>query len=62
MTHVPGNPLACGCEMAWLVTNEDLMQSFPRPDPNWGDIFEPTTCADGTDVRDLDPDLYAELC
>ncbi|CAG0900104.1 unnamed protein product [Darwinula stevensoni] len=44
------NPIECGCSMAWLVLNEDLRRSVSGH------------CDDGTDIQDLDPLFFEELC
>ncbi|KAK3867758.1 hypothetical protein Pcinc_026803 [Petrolisthes cinctipes] len=47
-----GNPLACGCEIAWLVLNSVYVNL----------LMDDTTCFSGELVRNLDPDVYASLC
>ena len=47
------NPLACGCDMAWIVLNPDYMIKLDHSSP---------TCADGTLLTDLDPQYYIDLC
>lgn len=47
-----GNPLVCGCDIAWLVTN-----------PDWvGKIGNTAECADGVRIVDLDPQYYTDNC
>lgn len=47
-----GNPLICGCDIAWLVLNSDFMDL----------ISEGTTCYDGEFLSDLDPGIFQDLC
>ncbi|KAK3890728.1 hypothetical protein Pcinc_005332 [Petrolisthes cinctipes] len=47
-----GNPLSCGCEITWLVTNSTYM----------GQLDDDTACFNGELVSDLDPDLFEMLC
>lgn len=47
-----GNPLECGCDVAWLLTDEENMAKVD----NWAQ------CADGTNLHDLDPSPYEDLC
>jgi len=47
------NPLTCGCDIAWLVTNTSLMAKVVDNDP---------MCADGTVVHTLDPSTYELYC
>lgn len=44
----PGNPLLCGCDIAWLVRNHTLLEAV--------DVY--TTCADGRLLASLDPADY----
>lgn len=47
------NPLTCGCDVAWLVTNVTYMAKI---DPG-------STCKDGdTNLHDLDPDEFNNNC
>lgn len=46
--HLQNNPLACGCDMAWLVRNSELMSL----------VTKLTTCGDGTPFTNLHPDDY----
>ena len=48
----PGNPLACGCDVAWLVLAEE---QFSVRMLN-------AVCQDGTPLSDLDPLVFAEMC
>ncbi|KAK3854466.1 hypothetical protein Pcinc_039060 [Petrolisthes cinctipes] len=43
-----GNPLQCGCDVAWLVSDPTLMAKV--------DIY--TTCADGRPLISLDPEEF----
>lgn len=43
-----GNPLACGCDIAWLVLNTRFLAQ----------LKDDTTCSDGELVVNLDPDLF----
>lgn len=43
-----GNPLLCGCDIAWLVRNGTLLEAV--------DVY--TTCADGRVLASLDPADY----
>ncbi|XP_063595290.1 oplophorus-luciferin 2-monooxygenase non-catalytic subunit-like [Penaeus indicus] len=47
-----GNPLSCGCDIAWLVVNGAFMDL----------ISEGTTCSDGEFLSDLDPAIFQDLC
>ncbi|XP_071520414.1 oplophorus-luciferin 2-monooxygenase non-catalytic subunit-like [Panulirus ornatus] len=44
------NPLHCGCDIAWLVRNSTLM----------GEVDTYTTCANGVNLRDLNPVDYED--
>ncbi|XP_045614858.1 oplophorus-luciferin 2-monooxygenase non-catalytic subunit [Procambarus clarkii] len=46
------NPLACGCDIAWLVRNTTLLKF----------VDSMTTCENGDLLADLDPAYYAEVC
>lgn len=50
--HPTANPLACGCDLAWLVTNPDYMDK----------IISYATCDNGTYLSELDPQLYIDMC
>lgn len=50
--YLEGNPLTCGCDMAWLVLNETLK----------GMIIDNPTCKDGTKFNELNPDFYEKFC
>ncbi|KAK4318250.1 hypothetical protein Pmani_010744 [Petrolisthes manimaculis] len=50
--YAESNPLACGCEIAWLVLNSVYVDQ----------LMDDTTCFSGELVRNLDPDVYASLC
>jgi len=47
-----GNPLACGCDLAWLVLNQDWM----------GKVGNTAECTDGTRLVDLVPAVYEANC
>lgn len=50
--YAEGNPLGCGCDIAWLVTNKTLLHrlaDFPR-------------CADGKPLVELDSRFYEIMC
>ena len=46
------NPLECGCDLAWIITNPDYISK----------LYGTETCYDGTLLTDLDPDAYTDLC
>lgn len=46
------NPLFCGCDIAWLVLNPDYMAL----------VDSTATCADGTNLHDLDPQQFIDFC
>jgi len=46
------NPLTCGCDIAWLVTNADFMALLDGKE----------TCYNGQLVSDLDPGIYEDIC
>lgn len=46
------NPLLCGCEIAWIVLNEDYRNLFT----------DTSKCVNGEMVIFLDPLMYATLC
>ena len=50
--HPTENALACGCDLAWIVTNMDYLSK----------ISQQSTCSDGTMLNDLDPQIYIDLC
>ena len=43
------NPLTCGCDMAWIMNNTDYLSRLTK---------HAATCADGTQVSDLQPDNF----
>ncbi|KAK3878698.1 hypothetical protein Pcinc_016682 [Petrolisthes cinctipes] len=45
------NPLACGCDIAWLVNNSKFLSH----------LMDDPTCSDGEKVKDLDPSIFI-LC
>ncbi|CAL4094512.1 unnamed protein product [Meganyctiphanes norvegica] len=45
-----GNPLKCGCDLAWLVLEPELMNQ----------VDEISQCADGVYLHDLDPGLFED--
>ncbi|MDK2413330.1 hypothetical protein QHH03_30035, partial [Aphanizomenon sp. 202] len=47
-----GNPLRCGCDIAWLVVNGAFVDL----------ISDGTTCSDGEFLADLDPSIFLDLC
>lgn len=47
-----GNPLTCGCDIAWLVLNPDFLAK----------VDTSTACANGTNLFDLDPESFEDLC
>ncbi|XP_042216513.1 oplophorus-luciferin 2-monooxygenase non-catalytic subunit-like [Homarus americanus] len=47
-----GNPLFCGCDIAWIVLNPTFLNL----------IASDTTCATGELLVDLDPTFYEENC
>jgi len=47
-----GNPLSCGCDMAWIVTNSTYL----------GKIDSTATCEDGTTIQNLDPSVFEQSC
>ena len=52
MYHVSENPLECGCDVSWIITN-----------PIWRDLVtDGTICANGTYFNQLDPKYYEEQC
>lgn len=48
----PDNPLGCGCDLAWLVTNSYFM-ALTSP---------AASCYDGELLASLDPAIYVDLC
>lgn len=44
------NPLSCGCDIAWLVLNPTYLGVVGG------------TCADGTNLQDLDPQYFTDNC
>lgn len=46
------NPLACGCDLAWIVFNSDYMEK----------IDSLATCADGINLHSLNPDDFERFC
>ncbi|XP_047486213.1 oplophorus-luciferin 2-monooxygenase non-catalytic subunit-like [Penaeus chinensis] len=49
---VDENPLGCGCDLAWLITNSNFM-ALTSP---------AASCYDGELLTSLDPAIYADLC
>lgn len=47
-----GNPLECGCDIAWLVLNPDYMDKIDLD----------ATCDNGDNLPDLDPDIFETIC
>ncbi|KAK3867763.1 hypothetical protein Pcinc_026808 [Petrolisthes cinctipes] len=47
-----GNPLDCGCEIAWLVTSSTYMSLLDSD----------ASCTSGQLVSELDPDMFAVIC
>ncbi|CAG0901740.1 unnamed protein product [Darwinula stevensoni] len=47
---VYGNPVECGCSIAWLILNPDFL----------GRVIG--ACADGTNFQDLDPNIFQDFC
>jgi len=47
------NPLTCGCDIAWLVTNSDFMANIDFPS---------ATCYNGVHLSDIDPDTAFVDC
>ncbi|XP_063605712.1 oplophorus-luciferin 2-monooxygenase non-catalytic subunit-like [Penaeus indicus] len=50
--NVDENPLGCGCDLAWLITNSNFM-ALTSP---------AASCYDGELLTSLDPTIYADLC
>ena len=46
-----GNPLTCGCEVAWIVT-----------DPAYLTVASDGRCVNGTRLTNLDPNYYVQNC
>lgn len=46
-----GNPLECGCEVAWVVTNAAYMT-----------VVDDARCANGTRLNRLDPSYFQTNC
>lgn len=46
-----GNPLACGCEIAWVVTNTDYKA-----------VVSDARCVNGTRLVNLDPNYFLQNC
>jgi len=47
-----GNPLDCGCDIAWLITNPEHMDK----------VTNGATCYDGTQLKELNPVDYDVFC
>ncbi|XP_068241563.1 oplophorus-luciferin 2-monooxygenase non-catalytic subunit-like [Palaemon carinicauda] len=47
-----GNPFVCGCDIAWLIVNQNLLDK----------VADRPTCHDGEAFIDLDPHIYEALC
>ncbi|CAL4066053.1 unnamed protein product, partial [Meganyctiphanes norvegica] len=43
-----GNPLNCGCDIAWLFGEDQLLEG----------VSDTTTCNDGVHLHDLDPSIF----
>ncbi|MDK2413365.1 hypothetical protein QHH03_30210, partial [Aphanizomenon sp. 202] len=50
--NIDDNPLGCGCEIAWLVTNSAYMSL----------ISPGASCYDGELLANLDPTIYEDFC
>uniref|UniRef100_A0A2P2I4L3 Oplophorus-luciferin 2-monooxygenase non-catalytic subunit-like n=1 Tax=Hirondellea gigas TaxID=1518452 RepID=A0A2P2I4L3_9CRUS len=50
--YISGNPLRCGCDMAWLITNKENLHR----------LDDAASCVDGTRLIDLDHQLYEHFC
>lgn len=50
--NLEDNPLLCGCDIKWLVTNVDY----------WDTLTEGTTCASGENIHNLDPEIITHGC
>ncbi|KAK3867760.1 hypothetical protein Pcinc_026805 [Petrolisthes cinctipes] len=50
--YASGNPLDCGCEIAWLVTSSTYMNQ----------LDDDASCTSGQLVTELDPDMYSVIC
>ncbi|ROT78841.1 hypothetical protein C7M84_002442 [Penaeus vannamei] len=50
--EIDDNPLGCGCEIAWLVTNSAYMSL----------ISPGASCYDGELLANLDPTIYEDFC
>ncbi|KAK3867761.1 hypothetical protein Pcinc_026806 [Petrolisthes cinctipes] len=50
--YASGNPLDCGCEIAWLVTSDTYMSQLDSD----------ASCTSGQLVSELDPDMFAVIC
>ena len=49
-----GNPLACGCDMAWIFTDSSYYDAI---------FYDGTpTCSGGTSIADIDGDALIALC
>ena len=46
-----GNPLGCGCDVAWAVTDPAVMS-----------IISDARCANGTRLTNLDPNYFVQNC
>ncbi|KAK8402674.1 hypothetical protein O3P69_000789 [Scylla paramamosain] len=52
LVMLDGNPLDCGCSLAWLVTSSSFLSHLARG----------ATCANGTAIHDLDPSAFDHNC
>ncbi|XP_047485609.1 oplophorus-luciferin 2-monooxygenase non-catalytic subunit-like [Penaeus chinensis] len=50
--NIDDNPLGCGCEIAWLITNSAYMSL----------ITTGASCYDGEMLVNLDPTIYEDFC
>ncbi|XP_063595505.1 oplophorus-luciferin 2-monooxygenase non-catalytic subunit-like [Penaeus indicus] len=50
--NIDDNPLGCGCEIAWLITNSAYMSL----------ISSGASCYDGEKLVNLDPTIYEDFC
>lgn len=50
--HLEDNPFGCGCDIAWLILNQTLLDR----------LADSPSCSDGTPFIDLDPAYYEAMC
>ena len=48
---IDGNPLECGCDIAWLVTNSSLLN-----------VVSDGHCVNGTKLTHLDSNFFQQSC